>query len=141
MSVTRTTPRVMVRDPQQVARTALAVDKKKQQDASNTRTRNVAIGVITVLAIATAAYLGRGYFAGVKPTCITTDPKVAKKVCLDQFTADFRETNGVQAQVDSQFYSPDCQAKFNKALDDYTNTPGPVGGLNACVAKLLCPQP
>jgi hypothetical protein len=47
-----------------VARNTALEKQKKLQDASRNNTvRNIAVGVITVGAIAAAAYLGRGYFS------------------------------------------------------------------------------
>ncbi len=68
--------------------------QKKSQEASRTRTRNVAVGVITVAALATAAYLGRGYIFGKAPNDIPglSSSTVAATTCKENFISSYAGT-------------------------------------------------
>ncbi len=75
-----------------VARNTALEKQKKLQDASRNNTvRNIAVGVITVGAIAAAAYLGRGYIFGNAslPTC---PADAAAKACEQKFISQYKGT-------------------------------------------------
>src|ERR1700679_3060367 len=58
---------------------ATDLDQKKIQDPARNKTKNIAVGVIIGLSLATAAYLGHGYFFG------KTQPDFKSRACEQYF--------------------------------------------------------